>query len=427
MVTFSQPPSLVYFNFPIGLPLSPGVRIPIILFADDVVLLAETEDDLRQIVQLAMSFFTTHRLCLSQKKTKLLVAPPDSGHIVFLGDFPESPLRIEMVSSFKYLGLRICSRPYALFSDFNSHVAAKCDIYLHSYLSLLKSGPDRSLTALTLWKQVALPSILYGTECLPITQHTLKKIVKTQNSIGKFSLQVPSSSSNVQVFIDSGLLPVQFVLCQRLLSYVQKVQKKPSSNWASLSYRQSVEKNNRYYRYVMYYLSLLPTFPHFPLDISTAVRVAARNYTCDQLAFTPSSYVLQVPSLDTFGLPKRWLADSHYSEVYARFRSCNAGLGNRFPTLTGFSSKHCVFCESSGSTKLNNEIHLFIECPHFDSLRRTLPFFPILRAVLHSNPSASSEYLYAYLLNDSKLFIKDVQESLVHILRMWTTDIDSYL
>ena len=74
--------------------------------------------------------------------------------------------------------------------------------------------------ALTLWRNVALPAILYGVECIPLTQSTIEKIELTQNKIGKYALQVSSSSANIQVAVDAGLIPIRFVICHKVLQYV---------------------------------------------------------------------------------------------------------------------------------------------------------------------------------------------------------------
>ena len=56
--------------------------------------------------------------------------------------------------------------------------------------------------ALTLWRQIALPSILYGVESIPLTEATIKKIEVTQIKIGRYALQGLPSSANIQVVID---------------------------------------------------------------------------------------------------------------------------------------------------------------------------------------------------------------------------------
>ena len=157
----------------------PGLLIPLILFADDIVLLAVSREDLEKLVNATLKYFSDHKLTVSSKKTNV---------------------KFEVVNSFKYLGVKFNSRPYKLFSDFNAQIVNKCESFLHSILSLTRCNFDRSFMALTLWKQVALPTILYGSECIPLTQNTIDKIEKTQNKIGKFALQVSPSSANIQVY-----------------------------------------------------------------------------------------------------------------------------------------------------------------------------------------------------------------------------------
>ena len=71
-------------------------------------------------MKIVMKYFHDHKLSISKKKTKLMVAHNYEGEITFIGDFQENPLTIELVSGFKYLGIRFNSRPYKLFSDFHN-------------------------------------------------------------------------------------------------------------------------------------------------------------------------------------------------------------------------------------------------------------------------------------------------------------------
>ena len=155
----------------------------------------------------------------------------DGGEITFLGDQSPSLLTLEIVSTFKYLGVTLNSKPYRLFCDFNDIVVKKCDKFCHSILSLTRYGPDRSFMSLTLWKRVALPCILYGTECIQLHVQTIKKIESTQNKIAEFALQTPPSSVNIQVLIDAGLYPVRFIIAQMVLTYAAKLSKKPVKTW----------------------------------------------------------------------------------------------------------------------------------------------------------------------------------------------------
>ena len=145
-----------------GISLLVGLIIAIILFADDLVLLAKTKADLDKLLSVCLKYFEDHSLSISRTKTKLMTNSLEGGEVTFIGDYVESPLTIENVVCFKYLGVQFNCRPYRLFSDFNATIVKKCESFLYNITSLTKCGPDRSYMALTLWRQIALPSILYG-------------------------------------------------------------------------------------------------------------------------------------------------------------------------------------------------------------------------------------------------------------------------
>ena len=128
----------------------PGCKIPIIMFADDIVLLAISKADLDTLFSITRKYFDDHNLTISSKKTKLFLSSVGEGEILYAGDTPDDPLKIEIISSFKYLGVKFNSRPYKLFSNFNSDVVRKCDSFLHNILSLTKSNYDRTFMALTI-------------------------------------------------------------------------------------------------------------------------------------------------------------------------------------------------------------------------------------------------------------------------------------
>ena len=185
------------------------------------------------------------------------------------------------------------SRPRSLFKDFNDRVQAKVDSYLYSILSLVRSGPDRSKVALILWQQVALPSILYGCEVIPLTLQTISKIETAQNAVGKFVLQIPTSSANVAVHVDCGLLPVKYLVCERVLQYSSSLLQKPLDYWPSMAFYLSVKSHNRFYKYYLTQLRLLPSFPFLPSNVRLAVRAAARVSVATSLSQSKTTFAIR--------------------------------------------------------------------------------------------------------------------------------------
>ena len=384
--------------------------------------MAISPQDLESLVNITNQYFLDHDLKISIKKSKAFLSTDGDGELHFVGETPDSCLKIGIVSSFKYLGVKLNSRPYKLFSDFNANVVQKCESFLHSILSLTQSNFDKSFMALTLWRNVALPAILYGVECIPLTQSTIEKIELTQNKIGKYALQVSSSSANIQVAVDAGLIPIRFVICQKVLQYVEKLKNKPRNNFASICYSESTSKCTKFSKYVETQVLMLTTAPHFPANIPQAVKITVKDFIKRELSKFSSCFVISTPDLVDIGKTKSWVSDSPDSESYAKFRCMNVRLGNRFPTLTGFSSHFCPFCLERGANVLNNEIHLVIECPYFSPIRSKSLLSDIISTMESVHDSA---YIYKYLLDDRNPLTRDICKGLLLIQDKWKSDIDA--
>ena len=72
-----------------------------------------------------------------------------------------------------------------------------------------------------------------------------------------------------------------------------------------------------------------------------------------------TTFALSMPGSSTacpwFSL-KPWVSDSGVSKIFAEFRTCNSGLGNRGPAKNGIRYKLCPLCYKQGVMALNNEV-----------------------------------------------------------------------
>ena len=314
-------------------------------------------------MMITKNFFNSHHLNISEKKSKVMTHEATTGKLKFQNDHDSSVLSLEQVISFKYLGMTLSSSPYGLFKDFNNQVRTKANNYLHSVLSLVKSGPDRSDLAYTLWARCALPSILYGSEIIPLTQATIDEVERVQTLVGKFILQLPRNSTNVTTNIDAGLPPVWSCIAEKVLVYAHNVMKKPPTYWPKLAMAENLTLGTKspYLKYLLKWKEATSTFGSNNLQlIKKSVKLSAissvlatRHKNCI------SSFALSPPCLqseNSWFVPKKWVNDSGFSKVLAEFRSCNAGLGNRGPTKDGQFFKLCPLCIKNGLNALNNEV-----------------------------------------------------------------------
>lgn len=345
----------------LGISLGPH-NISSIFFADDLVIVAKNKDALDTLLGIARTYFESHRLQISSSKTKIMTFDAQTGDISFSGSDSLPPISFEAVLSFKYLGVPLCSSPYSLFKSFNEQVRRKAKQYLSSVLSLVRTGPDRSKLAHTLWTQVALPSILYGSDILPLTKGTINEVEKCQTLVGKFILQIPRNSADVCSYLDAGLRPIWAEVAKKVLKFSSSTMNKPLSYWPKLAMNEQISMGSKsaYIRYLLQWKVATNSFGIQSPD-SCVDNAAIGHILRDQKLVSTSTFAMNSPgtfSKKGWFFPKPWVDDSYFSKIIAEFRACNTGLGNRGPTKTGEFFKLCPLCARSNVKAINNEVRI---------------------------------------------------------------------
>ena len=151
------------------------------------------------------------------------------------------------------------------------------------------------------------------------------------------------------------------------------------------------------------------------------------DYVKDSVRKFVSFFALSMPDVSSIGITKKWVTDSLESEIYAKFRSLNCGLGNRYPTLKGFYSQICVFCHAEDFVALNNEVHLVVECPHFEEIRNMIILGTIINCLRTSRQNLSSVCIYRFILNDQVPFTtqKAVRKTLTNMYHQWNVSVEN--
>ena len=339
-----------------------SLNVSSLLFADDIILIGSSRTALDQLMTKTRAFFSNHHLTLSETKSKIMTYEAATGKTVFHGSSSIPPLSLDQVLSFKYLGVPLSSSPYSLFKSFNDQVKKRAKDYFTRVLSLTKSGPDRCSLAYSLWVQVALPSILYGSEIIPLTQCTITEVEKYQSSIGKFILQLPRSSSNVSGFLDGGLKPIWATIAEKVLLYAQSTMFKPLDFWPKIAMKENLllGPKSPYTRYLLKWKEATDSSNFDPKRIRASVKKSAIASIMSQQRLTvTSTFAMSPPGSSTANpwfRPKPWVTDSCLSQLFSQFRSCNAGFGNRGPAKDGHIYKLCPLCALHGLKSLNNEV-----------------------------------------------------------------------
>ena len=80
--------------------------------------------------------------------------------------------------------------------------------YANAILKVTKTVPDKCDVLIRMWENVAIPSILYGSESLPIPMTTIEKLQTIQINVGKWILGVPRSTENTFALLELGFKPM---------------------------------------------------------------------------------------------------------------------------------------------------------------------------------------------------------------------------
>lgn len=213
------------------------------------------------------------------------------------------------------------------------------------------------------------------------------------------------------------------------------------SYWPKIAMTEQLALGNRspYVKHLLKWKRITNSCSSTRSQIKASVQRAAIISVLDeQRASCVSSFAMNGPGVCTthrWFRPKSWVTDSSFSKIFAEFRSCNIGMGNRGPTKDGRFSKLCPLCQAKGALALNNEVnmepqyilnpilpkvHLLIECPEMAAYRNSCRIGPFINVYKGIYPSISSIKLYALYLNDCQPEdIKNKALSLYHMKTGW--------
>ena len=166
-------------------PMCGGVRMAMLMYADDTAVLANSAAELQQLLDCIQEWCNEHGMTINVHKTEIVVFNTTANALSQLGTrWSIGGMHVKVSQHFKYLGIYFHFSSGAAYglqkAAQRGRFAVAC---LHRKLADLDVGADVALT-LHLYSSMVQPALLYG--CEVWGQHCLK-------------LADPTTSSNVQV------------------------------------------------------------------------------------------------------------------------------------------------------------------------------------------------------------------------------------
>ena len=213
-----------------------SVVLSAIFFADDIVLITESEAKMNKLLSIVKKWTLKWRMDISVAKSKVMSMSYKKEKWSIFNTEKHEWDEMEVVNCFKYLGNKIEIAPWRMFREMNQSMTSAAKNYMYHIMSLSKTGPDTSEVARSLWSGCAIPAFLYGCECSHVTETTINELESIQAKVANFILQIPVCSSSTAGIVDVGFKSIRQQIHERKLSYHHRLLSLPAHWWTRIAY-----------------------------------------------------------------------------------------------------------------------------------------------------------------------------------------------
>ena len=207
-----------------------GKDLQCLMFADDIVLLSESQEGLQNCLQNLNNYCNNWKLVVNINKTRVVIFNK-AGH--FLNEhFVLGQKQVVCVKSYKYLGIE--------FSNTGSFTKAKEELYIKAHKAnfklknLIGSDSIPTQTTLHLFNMLIKPIALYGSEiwgaslCNQKIETVLKRLdmlpaEKVQLNCARFILGVHKRTPIAAIRGELGLFPISLCALRNVLHYRKRL------------------------------------------------------------------------------------------------------------------------------------------------------------------------------------------------------------
>ena len=356
-----------------------------LFWADDVVLLANDENELKRMLCLAAQFAEDWKLSFNHDKSNVLVVGQrtDKNKLWKLGG-----KLISEVDSYKYLGVTISRN---LSDHGHIHEVTKKGNRIIAYIKSVIDNFDnfnRVYYGDILWRTIALPSINYASAVwIPGSQSDIDKIENLQLQMARHILKAPRNTPRAALYGDLGWVPISTIQNSFRVKYFARILDMEFHRWPKLLMNTmtclNTVPNKLRYKFLDCVQNILikcdlndvidcakvgksPRNPHWAHSIKSIIYNIFSNEWKEE-ALTKSSLTSYLIIKDTPCMEKYLLdaTDFHGASLKFKIRSNTLPLDSKISKWTPDNDGICKLC----NIDLENVNHFLFTCKSLNTIR----------------------------------------------------------
>ena len=325
---------------------------------------------------------------ISESKTYIATLSADMSWLCE-GDYDE--LFFDDSQRCTYLGLDYRLKGRDFLGEQYEKMKKKADKYVFAILNTTRDLLDRSILARSLWETCALPAIMYGIEACVVPKKIIAELEDRQRIVASFITGLPRTGGNTALALESGLIPMEaryhiglHRFFNRLLDSSSELVQEAlnehrNATWGS-AYKDRVK-------------TVIDKYQLAGMT-NKAAKTQIMQMSWDELlkdVYALKSLKFLSIRHDMWELPEH-ITDSEHSTLLCKFRTSNAGLGNRIP-LSGVKMqlKICPLCQDATANFKLDEKHVVFFCNALRNLQGSLGLQAYLRA---TKPGTDPLWMY---------------------------------
>ena len=368
------------------------VNINTLMYADDLVVLAHSETELQEKMNILSTFCNEWKLEINTKKTKCMVF--NRGNSLCKSNILVNGNVIDNVKQFKYLGFTLMAKN-CNFSNMPLELSIKAKRAIFALNNKIKLSKLPTYLAIKIFSAQIAPILLYGSEIwAPYTKYDLKnwekcEVEKVHTQFLKRILGCDIHSPNHMIRAEVGKRPLIYDVITRSVLYIKHVDSIAGSfaNTA-LDYEASLEDETNILslvrQFTPYYKETNYLTPKSKYEIKQNIKHVYDEFWKLQLsAMSKSDTYLHIKEHVSFEKYLSAVKNQHHKIALSRFRmSCHPLMiekGRHYKPPLERINRKCPNCKN----QIEDECHFLITCQLyknerqdlFDIVRKTAPLF----------------------------------------------------